>query len=248
MGGGSTAPRNAIIDQRPWSSLAELAAFSGIGPATIQALESMVASWSGPAQDPIGVTLAELAWEAANHGTASPYFDQLVTVQHAIITRDPVSYSSGSTSTYAADPAAGNVEQLRVFIDGAYPESTGFLTLFDDVKLTGRFTQYYATFEILVDETDQNEATLNTSGLYYGDYARCVDAWTSTAANPGGAVRVESSFDYTYMVPLPVFTDHPMYQGQPDPGTPADFGGSDHPGQLWCGEQQGRHDAWLATQ
>ena len=69
--------------------------------------------------------------------------------------------------------------------------------------------------------------SLNTSGLAYEDYNTIQAAWPSTTANPEGVVRTVSSFGYTYMVPLPVVLDHPMWNGTP-PGPPSASQGQDH--------------------
>jgi DNA uptake protein ComE-like DNA-binding protein len=247
--GITTAPRNVLLDNRPWATLATVADFSGIGPSTMQRLKDMVATWTGPVQQATVVSVAQLVAEAETHGTSSQYYDQLVTVGRAIITSEPDTYSSGAASMFVADPQAGTVQALQIYVDTDFGESRSFLSWFDDIAVTGRFTLYNSTWEILIDESDGHALTLNNSGLGYPDYLRCIDAWSSTAGNPEGAVLVESSFDYRYMVPLPIFKDHPMYSGLPDPGNPdSAYPGHDHPGQMWCGDQAAVLAAWLATQ
>ena len=60
-------------------------------------------------------------------------------------------------------------------------------------------------------------------------------------------VALELGIDLT--VPLPIFEDHPMYGGLPDPGDPdSAYSGHDHPGQMWCGDQAAVLAAWLAIQ
>lgn len=45
-GGVTTAARNTIINNRPWSQFSLVAATSGIGPATIQAIKDMTEAWT----------------------------------------------------------------------------------------------------------------------------------------------------------------------------------------------------------
>ncbi|MBW2456345.1 MAG: hypothetical protein JRI68_17630, partial [Deltaproteobacteria bacterium] len=75
-GGVSTSPRNVILNNRPWANLATLADFSGIGPATMQALKDMVPSWTGPVVPPTTLTIQQLVDEATQNGVSSPYYDQ----------------------------------------------------------------------------------------------------------------------------------------------------------------------------
>lgn len=248
-GGVSTTPRNVILDNRPWASLAALADFSGIGTATMQAVKNMVPGWTGPTVPPVEVTLAQLLAAASSQGIASPYFGQRVTVARSIITSTPQSYAGGSKAFFAADPPEGNVQQLKIYVAASASQDVSFATLFDDVSVTGTFTQYSSSWEILVDDAQQHLVALNRSGVAYGEYRTCQDAWSSTVGNPEGVVRIATTGGYTYMVPLPLFTDHPMYEGLPDPLDPsAVYGGNSNPGQLWCGDQQAILDAWLAQQ
>jgi len=248
-GGITTSPRNKIIAGRPWANLASLSATSGIGPATMKALAGMVADWKGATVPAAVVTVQTLADEVANNGEQSQYFDKLVTTSRAIITTKPKTYSNGAMSFFIADPAAGNVEQLKVYVAAGAGLNLAFASLFDDVNITGKLTIYNGTWEILVDATDSHALGLNKSGVAYTDYATLLDAWSSTAANPEGAVLLKSAFGYMYKVPLPLFKDHPMYDNLPDPSDPsAVYGGNDHPGQLWCGDQQSVLDDWLAAQ
>lgn len=247
-GGVTTTPRNIIIDNRPWDTLQALADFSGIGPATMQALKDMVSGWTGTQQPPVDVTIAELLAQANALGDQSPYYNQLVRISRGIITSAPQDHAGGSMSFFGADPPLGDVQQLKIYIASQANQDLGFSSLFDDVRVTGVFTEYYSSWEILVDDPALHAISLNRSGVKYEDYLDCQDAWSSTAANPEGAVRVESSFGYIYMVPLPLFKDHPMYDGLPDAGDPdSNYGGNDHPGLLWCGDQQDILDAWLAN-
>ncbi|RLB65063.1 MAG: hypothetical protein DRI90_03035 [Deltaproteobacteria bacterium] len=248
-GGITTTPRNIIINNRPWASLAAIADFSGIGPATMQALKTMVPSWTGPVVTPTALTIQQLVDEATDNGVGSPYYDQPVAVSRAIITSELQTYSGGHSAFWVADPTAGNQAQIKVYVTADAAQDLSFVSLFDDVTVTGTFTLYGSTWEVLVDDAQLHQVVLNKSGLAYGDYYDLLDAWSSTTANPEGAVLVESSFSYTFMVPLPLFKDHPMYQGLPDPQDPdAVYGGNDHPGQLWCGDQQSVLDSWLAGQ
>ena len=201
-------------------------------------------------QLPIGfwyVGIQGLVDEIASQGEVSSYYDQPVAVSRAIITTVPHVYSSGSVSFFVADPYAGNQQQLKVYVTDTANQDLAFASLFDDVQITGKFTKYYSTWEILVEHPEQHALASNKPGLPYEDYAQLLDAWTSTAANPEGAVLVESQLGYWYKVPLPLFKDHPMYEGLPDPGDPdSKYGGNDNPGQLWCGDQAAILAAWLA--
>ncbi len=245
-GGVTTSPRNKILDNRPWDHLETLAAFPGIGPATMQALKDMVPGWSGAVAPPLEATI-ELLVEQTEL-PSSEYHDARVHVSRAIITAEPQLYGSGNMAFFVADPATGNQQRLKVYIATSAEQDLDYLSLFDDVELTGKLTQYYSTWEILLDDAELHAVALNRGGVRYEQYLDLQDAWSSTGANPEGVVRLVSSFGYTYMVPLPLFKDHPMYDGEPDPGDPdSAYPGSDHPGQLWCGDQQALLDAWLAS-
>lgn len=106
-GGVASAPAKIICDHRPWASLTALAAYSGIGAATMNALNAMVATWTGATVPPVEVSVQTLADEAANAGTSSSLFGALVLVPRAVITSVPQRSSSG-VSFWVADPAAGN--------------------------------------------------------------------------------------------------------------------------------------------
>ncbi|MBW2457475.1 MAG: hypothetical protein JRI68_23410, partial [Deltaproteobacteria bacterium] len=202
-----------------------------------------------PVVPPTTLTIQQLVDEATQNGVSSPYYDQPVTVARAIATSGVQTFSTYNRAFWVADPTAGNQQQIKVYVMATAAQDLSYVTLFDDVTLTGTFTLYGSTWEVLVEDATAHEVALNKSGLPYGDYADLLDAWSSTSANPEGAVLVESSFSYTFMVPLPLFKDHPMYDGLPDPLHPdAVYGGNDHPGQLWCGDQQSILDSWLASQ
>ncbi len=119
-------------------------------------------------------------------------------------------------------------------------QDVAFASIFDDVTVTGVFTLYNTTWEILLNDPEAHAIALNTSGLAYEDYATIQASWPSTQANPEGVVRVLATFGYTYMVPLPVFLDHPMWGGDP-PGPPDDSQGPD---VNWNIAAQEALDAW----
>ncbi|MBN2493435.1 MAG: helix-hairpin-helix domain-containing protein [Deltaproteobacteria bacterium] len=244
-GGIGSSPRKILLEQRPWANLAAVAAYSGIGAGTMSALKAMVPGWQGPVSNPVQVTVQQLADEAAAHGSASPYYNQLVQVARGIISSVPSTSSAGNTTFMIADPAAGNVQQLKVYSAATAEQSLAFASIFDDVQLVGVFDQYNNVFQIKLSDPQAHRISQNTSGLAYADYKTVQAAWHSTAANPEGVVRVVSSFDYTYMVPLPIFLGHPMFGSSP-PGPPQDSGNEqDH---AWNAASQQALDTWLASQ
>ena len=114
---------------------------------------------------------------------------------------------------------------------------------FDEIALTGQFTSYGSTFEILLDDTATHALSMTTAGLAYENYETVQGAWTSTSSNPEGSVRVVADFGYTYMVPLPIFSGHPMWGGvEPDP--PAQSGSEQD--YNWNIAAQDALDDWLA--
>ena len=232
-----------IVTARPLSTVYALGDVSYVGATAMQRLKTYAGLWVPENQEPQTVTVATLAQEAEDNGENSPYYDQLVTVSRAIITSNPYETGKG-TLFWVADPAAGNEQQIKIYISNSLGLDLSFASVFDDVTLTGRFTFYQGAWEILLD-SDGHTAALNISGLDYDDYETIQAAWHSTQSNPEGAVRTVADYGYTYMVPLPVFEDHPMWEGtRPDP--PHDDGNEqDH---NWNIAAQQALNAWLAQQ
>jgi len=234
-----------IVAARPFATVQELGDVSYVGATVINALKTYSATWLPPDQAAIGVSITILASEAENNGAASDYYDRMVTQSRVIITSDPYTTWSGAMIFYVADPSVGNVEQLKVYISADAGVDTSSFSVFDDVAMTGVFTSYGDTFEILVSDPDYHGVTLNRNGLAYDDYLNVLAAWSDTADHPEGAVYVESSFEYWYMVPLQIFCDHPCFEGN-DPGAPNDDGNEqDH---TWNGTVGAALWAWLQAQ
>ncbi len=233
-----------IVATRPLSDIEALAAVSYVGATVIEQLKSYSGSWVSPENAPLPADVTTLADEAATSGTSSSYYGQLVDVDRAIITSEPYTYSSGAVSFYVSDPASGDADELKVYISAEAGQDTSSLSIYDDIALTGTFTLYgSSTWEILLDCADSDAVSVNSGGLAYEDYAEVQAAWSSTSSNPEGSVRVVASFGYTYMVPLPIFLDHPMWDGDP-PGAPGDSGNEqDH---SWNAAAQDALEAWLA--
>jgi hypothetical protein len=222
--------------------LVAVAAYAGIGPATMTLFKAMVPGWRGPVDQPARLTLQQLVDEATARGVSSPYYGKPVQVARAIITSAPSTSSAGNTNFMVADPAAGNARQLKVYIAATALQNLAFASLFDDVQLVGVFDQYSGTFQLKLDDPATHRIALNVSGVPYPDFKTIQAAWRSTAANPEGAVRLVSSFGYTYMVPLPVFMDHPMYGGT-RPAPPQDSGNEQD--LAWNAAAQHTLSAWL---
>ena len=244
-GGVTTSPRKVIIANRPWASLKALAAYSGIGPATIKAIKAMVSTWKGAVTTPDKVTIKTLAAEAKTNGSASKYYGKVVIVARAIITSKPYKSSAGNVSFWVADPTAGYKKQIKIYASATAKQKTTFASIFDDVTVTGKFTKYGSTWELVLDDATKHSLALNKNGLAYKDYKSIQSAWKSTSKNPEGAVRVVSSFGYVYMVPLPIFLDHPMFTGA-TPGAPKDSGNEQD--LSWNAAAQKALNAWLKTQ
>ncbi len=207
-----------IVAERPFSDCSTLADVSYVGATVIQALLTYSETWLPEDEAPISTTISTLADEAASYGTSSTYYDMVVTVSRVFVTSEPTTYSSGAVAFYAADPSEGYVEDLWVYVTAASTVDTSSLSIFDEIALTGQFTSYGSTYEILLDDTETHALTLNGSGLAYENYETVQAAYASTSANPEGSVRVVADFGYTYMVPLPIFSDHPCWGGvEPDP-------------------------------
>lgn len=221
-GGLSGAPRNIIIANRPWAGLGALADYSGIGTGTLQALKGMVPGWTA-APPPAALTVTALMQEAKFHGTASIHYNQVVRVKRAIVTSEPLVGGGSQLSFWIADPDGGDLQGLKVSVSFPEGQSTAFITIFDELRLTGRFSRLGNTFQLRLDDAERHQVELNRSGLAHDEYKAIQAAWHSTAKNPEGAVRVVSKAGYVYMVPLPLFLDHPMWQGDP-PSPPADSG------------------------
>ncbi len=214
-----------IIAAQPIATIQDLADISYVGTTVIQKLRDYAPGWVPASQAPTAVTVQVLADEAANAGTSSAFYGEPVAVARAIVTSFPTSTSSGMYFEIA-DPAAGNVQQLRVYVADASGQDTSFVSIFDDVAVTGTFTKYGSTYQIQVADPSLHSVSLGSGGLAYTNYQTVQAAWPSTAANPEGVVRVVADYGYTYMVPLPVFLDHPMWGGSP-PGPPSDSQGQD---------------------
>jgi hypothetical protein len=234
---------DGIIAARPIGSMPDFAGIPYLGKTAMEKLRDFAMTWSPAGAAIHDLTIAQLADEAATNGTASPYNNQVARVSRAIITSVPSTTGGGGLLFYVADPSAGNLEQLKVYIAASASQDTGFASIFDDITLTGKFTKYGNYFELLLDDPTGHSLALNKSGLAYADYADIEAAWHSTAANPEGVVRVPSTFGYTYMVPLPLFLDHPMWGDSP-PGPPHDSGNEqDH---AWNAAAGDALDAWRA--
>ena len=234
-----------IVAARPIATIEELGAVSYVGANALQALLTYALTWVPPDQAPQVVTVTTLADEADLNGEQSPYYGQLVQVNRAIITSEPYTTYGGATMFYVADPSVGSEEQLKVYISADASIDMSFATIHDDLLVTGEFTSYGSTFEILVQDAATHACTLSRSGLSYEDYLSVLSAWSSTQDMPEGAVFVTSDFGYSYMVPLPIFLDHPMWNGSP-PGAPGDDGNEqDH---NWNIAAQDAIDAWRAAQ
>ena len=240
-GGVTTTPRRILIANRPWASLAAVAAFKGIGAATMRALRTMVATWQGTTTAPPALAVSTLTAAAATAGAASQYYDRVVVVPRAIITSTPSKSSTGKAVFYIADPAAGDVQQLKVYVSPSARLQIAFATIYDDIRIQGRFTKYRDEFELLLDLPDKHSLKLNRSGLTYRCYKAIQAAWRSTAANPEGAVRVSSTSGYVFMIPLPLFKHHPMWAGSP-PSSPRSSGNEQD--LAWNGAAQSKLNAW----
>ncbi|MFC1705992.1 FG-GAP-like repeat-containing protein [Planctomycetota bacterium] len=240
----STAVNN-IIAARTIATMEELTLVSYVGAAAMTDIKNYISAWpGGPVDPPAKKTVQELFAEAQAHdaGTPSDLYDKVVEVSRAIVTSDPYTHSSGPVSFWVADPHAGNVEQLKVYITSSTGLDTSFASIFDDVAVMGKFTKYNTTWELVLDTAGDHSISRNTSGVKYESYETIQDAWRSTSANPEGAVRLVSDFGYTYMVPMPVFLDHPMWNGNP-PGLPSDAQGRD---TNWIINAQNTLNAWRA--
>ena len=233
-----------IVGQRPFATVYELGDVSYVGASAITQLKAYAELWVPEDDAPVAVTISTLAQEVIDNGEDSPYYDQLVTVSRAIITSEPYDTGKGLLF-YVADPATGYEEDLKVYVTAGQGFDVSFASIFDDVALTGKFTLYYGSYEILLNDADFHSVALNTSGLAYENFETVQAAWHSTQSNPEGVVRVEADFGYTYMVPLPVFVDHPMWDGD-DPGAPGDDGNEQD--YNWNIAAQDALDDWRAQQ
>ncbi|MFC1705934.1 helix-hairpin-helix domain-containing protein [Planctomycetota bacterium] len=239
----STAAIN-IIAARPIATMDDLAAVSYVGAAAMADFKSYIPNWTGPGWEPTKTTIQDLFAEAVAHdaGTPSTLYDEIVTVERALLTSEPYTHSSGAVSFWVADPRAGNVEQVKIYVAASAGVDMNFASTFDDVTVTGKFTKYAETWEILIDAAGDHSIKLTTSGLAYEPYLTVERAHSSTTANPEGGVRVASDFGYCFMVPLPIFCDHPMWNGN-DPGAPNDAEGPD---TSWVIAAQNALDTWRA--
>ena len=215
-----------IVAAQPIASLDELAAISYVGQTAISSLRDYATSWLAPDTGPVTTSVQGLVDEIAAHGESSAWFGGPVMMPRAIITSDPWTSSGGNTMFQVADPFAGALEQITVYVPAAASVDLAFASIHDDVAINGTFTRYNSTWEVVVEDPASHSVALNTSGLAWQGYDSVQASWPSTAANPEGAVRVISTWDYTYLVPLPLFLDHPMWGGNP-PGAPSDSQGQD---------------------
>ena len=215
-----------IVAAHPITSLDELATISYVGQTAIALLRDYAPSWLAPDSAPVTASVQAIVDEIAASGESSAWFGGSVMIARAIITSDPWTSSGGNTLFQVADPFAGNEEQLTVYVPAAASQDLAFASIFDDVAVIGTFTRFNSTWEIVVEDPATHAVTLNTSGLAYDGHGSVQASWPSTAANPEGVVRVVSTWDYTYMVPLPLFLDHPMWGGNP-PGPPSASQGQD---------------------
>ncbi|MBU1535952.1 helix-hairpin-helix domain-containing protein, partial [Myxococcota bacterium] len=207
---------NAIIANRPVTSIAVLAELSYVGQSALEKLKYYAKANGYPLEvnhDPVQTTVTALQTEAAENGTASTLFEQQVTVSRAVVTSVPSVSGTGNTWFTIADPQAGSVEQLKVYIASSGGFELSSLSIHDEVTLTGTFTAYNSEFEILLDATEGHHYDLLKNGLSYNYYQTILSAWATTRDNPEGAVFMEASFGYNYMIPLPLFMDHPAFDG-----------------------------------
>ncbi len=233
----------AIVAARPILSMDQLSACSYVGRSAMQKLKSyaVAGDYGDPeSEPPLSTTISALTADAESHGTGSQFFGRRVSLERAIVTAGP-SATSGGLWFWIADPWQGATARLRVYVTADSGLDTGFLSIFDDVSLTGTFTAYGSSFELLLDAADLHAITLRRSGLPFTGYRTVQAAWHSTAANPEGVVRLISTTGYTYMVPLPIFLDHPMWNGNP-PGPPEDSGNEQD--LAWNQAAQAALDAW----
>ncbi len=234
-----------IVAGRPFATVVELGDVPYVGATVLQALLTYSLTWLPPDQAPVALDVTTLADEVDQHGEQSQYYGQLVRVSRAIIGSEPYTTYGGATLFYIADPSVGAEEQLKVYVSADANIDMTFATIHDEIDVTGVFTSYNGTFQIKVDDPASHACSLVRSGLAFEDYLTVLAAWGSTEANPEGAVYVESNFGYSYMVPLPVFLDHPMWSGSP-PGPPGDDGNEQDHG--WNGAAQTALNGWLAAQ
>ena len=245
VGLDSRAARN-IVAAQPLASMDELSACGYVGKTAMQKLKAYAIDNGygdgGESAEPVAVSITALVMDAEANGTNSEYYGHRVTISRAMVTSGPSSSSTGSVWFYVADPWVGNTAQLKVYIPASAGFDTSFLSIFDDVSLTATFTNYNSSLQLQLDDPSLHALALRKSGLAYDGYATVQAAWHSTSANPEGVVRVVSSYGYTYMVPLPIFLDHPMWGGNP-PAPPRDSGNEqDH---AWNSAAQQALDAWL---
>ncbi len=239
----SRAAQN-IIDAVPIATIEDVAAVPYVATTAIEQLRDYAPIWVPPGLINYNVSVQTLADEAAGPGLASAYYGQIVSVNRAIVTSEPYQSYAGATIFEIADPSSGNVEQLKVYVNAGAGQDLSSVSLYDDLAITGEFTQYGQDFELALADAATHSVSINKSGVSYSDYAFIRAAWHSTAANPEGSVLVEASFGYLYTVPLPLFLDHPMWLGNP-PGSPADSGNEqDH---AWNGAAQTALNTWLAA-
>ncbi len=234
-----------IIAAQPLASMDELSACGYVGQSAMAKLKSYAIDNGygdgGDSAEPVPVSITALMMNLETSGTSSEYYGRRVTLSRAMVTSGPSSSAAGSIWFYVADPWVGNTAQLKVYIPASAAFDTDFLSIFDDVSLTATLTSYNSSFQLQLDDASLHALALRKSGLAYDAYQTIQAAWHSTSANPEGVVRLLSSYGYTYMVPLPLFLDHPMWNGNP-PEPPRDSGNEqDH---AWNNAAQQALDAW----
>jgi hypothetical protein len=236
----SRAAQN-IVAARPIKTVADLDAVAYVGATALKKLKAYLPAWKPGLPE---VSVADLEQEAGTKGVSSEYFDTVVLVGRAIVTSEPYTTSAGSLIFWVADPAEGDQQQLKVYVKSSADQSTSWVSIFDDVRLEATFTKYGYTFQLKLSDPDQHAIAQNTSGLAFEDYLAVQAAWQSTAAKPEGVVRVSSTSGTIFMVPMPLFLNHPMWGGNP-PGTPNNSGNWQD--LAWNAAAQQQLNAWRAA-
>jgi DNA uptake protein ComE-like DNA-binding protein len=240
VGLDSRAAQN-IVAARPIKTVADLDAVAYVGSTALNKLKAYLPTWKpGPPE----VSVADLEQEAGTKGVSSEYFDKVVVVERAIVTSEPYTTSAGSLIFWVADPAEGDQQQLKVYVKSAADQSTSWVSIFDDVRLEATFTKYGYIFQLKLSDPEQHAISLNKGGLAYEDYLTIQAAWKSTAANPEGVVRLSSTSGTIFMVPMPLFLNHPMWGGSP-PAKPENSGNEQD--LAWNAAAQQQLNAWHAA-
>jgi hypothetical protein len=238
---------NAIVNNRPVLDMDALTVLSYVGTSALEKLKYYAKANGYPLvtiTDPIEISVTSLQNEYETNGVNSSFYDLIVVVSRVVVTSVPVKLISGNAYFYIADPIKGKVEQLKVYIANSAGFDLSSLSVHDELYLKGKFTTYNDEFEIIIDDSEIHSYELLKNGLDYSYYQNLTGAWPSTAANPEGAVLLEASFGYSYMIPLPLFTDHPAFDGV-DIGKPRDLG--NEPDYNWNINAQSLLNEWLAA-